>query len=125
MQDFHLRKSHFGWEKSSSFLIRCYDYIKEWKKKDSAEKIYEKIISEMLQIVDHAYKKKVGGVLPIISTLINDAQNFLPTLKHLPIPEQVKNKSLKELFDSLVHRVIPSTVKFVCYLFLDKMMLPT
>lgn len=96
------------WEQFGSLLNSCYEYIKSWKQKENSERMFQKIVSEMLPIVDRAYKKKDGRDIEIVSILLNEAENLLPTLKHLlvdPKLEQFHVKNLEDLFESILHMV--------------------
>ena len=95
----------FSWEKFAKLLTPCFEYIREWRINDRTSKLYEKVIMEMLPIIDQAYQKKGGNDIPIVRTLINEAQNYLPTLRYLPVDPQLQKNVLQEQFELIVHRV--------------------
>ena len=47
-----------SWKKFASLLSPCYEYIRDWKKNDKSLRLYEKVILEMLPIIDCAYMLK-------------------------------------------------------------------
>lgn len=101
----------FSWEQFANSLILIYEYVKKWNEIETSKTYYNKLLSEILPILDNYYKVKEGNLdsnlLRMIQEVYNKNKNVYVSLKHLPGNPECKStlECLKEYFALVLHRV--------------------